>query len=297
LERAGGDPNAALAALIDAGLVEVRDLDVESVSDELFGRAQVRQDIANYENIIRVFSGTPSGKEEVARQRRLVEQARKDLADPKKLAKRGREAREVAKDLKTLWSDKPTKRTKAAAWKHAKLGRFTHDGAAWIAKVPAAGFDAFTYDVARRAKGRKYELQFEADEETDTPTKEAVAIAQRVIAKAKPLAGKVAKAMWDSFNGRGPKGMWWHGNLDDVATAMEDTGEDLAPPQRVEDLYRLMQLTNITVHKPKKRGATPLVELSFAAPFEEEHGVGVLTDGEKIVGIGYTADVRPFRTR
>jgi hypothetical protein len=34
--------------------------------------------------------------------------------------------------------------------------------------------------------------------------------------------------------------------------------------------------------------------LSFHAAFEENHGVGVLTDGETIVGTGYGADVTPF---
>jgi hypothetical protein len=41
----------------------------------------------------------------------------------------------------------------------------------------------------------------------------------------------------------------------------------------------------------------PVVELSFHAAFEEEHGVGVLTDGNTILGTGYSVDVRPFKRR
>ena len=40
----------------------------------------------------------------------------------------------------------------------------------------------------------------------------------------------------------------------------------------------------------------PIVELSFGAAFEEEHGVGILTDGAKIIGIGYSYDVTPFES-
>jgi malic enzyme len=36
-----------------------------------------------------------------------------------------------------------------------------------------------------------------------------------------------------------------------------------------------------------------IVALSLHADFEEEHGVGVLTDGEAILGLGYSADVLP----
>jgi hypothetical protein len=35
--------------------------------------------------------------------------------------------------------------------------------------------------------------------------------------------------------------------------------------------------------------------LAFEAPFEEEHGVGVLTDGVAILGTGYRYDVTPFK--
>lgn len=38
----------------------------------------------------------------------------------------------------------------------------------------------------------------------------------------------------------------------------------------------------------------PIVELSFSAPFEDEHGVGVMTDGQSVLGIGYSCDVTPF---
>jgi hypothetical protein len=71
--------------------------------------------------------------------------------------------------------------------------------------------------------------------------------------------------------------------------------ETLKPPKKAEDVPRLMLLTNITIPKRRRGQDHPLAELSFAAAFEEEHGVGILTDGKAIVGIGYSSDVKPFK--
>jgi hypothetical protein len=53
-----------------------------------------------------------------------------------------------------------------------------------------------------------------------------------------------------------------------------------------------MRFASITIRRPDGR-KRPLAELSFHAAFEEEHGVGILTDGRQVVGIGYLADVEP----
>jgi hypothetical protein len=37
--------------------------------------------------------------------------------------------------------------------------------------------------------------------------------------------------------------------------------------------------------------------LNFEAAFEEEHGVGVLTDGQTILAIGYSHDATPSSSR
>jgi hypothetical protein len=34
--------------------------------------------------------------------------------------------------------------------------------------------------------------------------------------------------------------------------------------------------------------------LSFRAAFEQEHGVGVLTDGQTVLGFGYSGEATPF---
>ena len=87
--------------------------------------------------------------------------------------------------------------------------------------------------------------------------------------------------------------MWWHGDLDQVADGLEDA--ELTPPKKADDMFKLMNFAGIRVHPSVHRFKKPIAELYFGAAFEEEHGVGVLTDGERILGTGYSLDVTPFK--
>ena len=178
-----------------------------------------------------------------------------------------------------------------STWDHPELGRFKYDGMDWTPKVDVPAFKAFGLGNARRSKGT-YELSFEADDEDDVPSPAAAALASKALANQAGLAAKVKAALWDDFNGRGPtSGMWWHGNLDEVAE-VADLDD---PPAKADDLLKLMRLSCIQVRKGVDGYNKPVVELSFDAAFEDEHGVGVLTDGETVLGTGYSADVSPFK--
>ena len=187
-----------------------------------------------------------------------------------------------------------------AAWNHPKLGRFRYDGSRWTANVDAPAFDAFKYDHGfdnppRPPRG-KCELGFDADDVKDLPSDQAVAVAQTVLANQAKLVSIITKALWDDFNGRGPNsGMWWHGDLDQMIDALEFE-EDLPRPKGPDDLLRILGNPTIIVHKQVHGYERPVVEITFAAPFEEEHDVGVLTDGKKVLGTGYSIDVTPFES-
>lgn len=86
--------------------------------------------------------------------------------------------------------------------------------------------------------------------------------------------------------------MWWHNHLDEVVGVVEDVG--LPAPAKADDLAALLLLQEIRIRRDVLDNEQPIAELSFAAAFEEEHGVGILTDGKNILGIGYSADVTPF---
>jgi uncharacterized protein DUF6985 len=184
-----------------------------------------------------------------------------------------------------------------STWDHPDLGRFKYERMAWRKTVNVPAFKLFAYDTgysnARRSTG-KHELTFDADDEHDIPSQAAVRLASKVLMNQADLVTKVTKALWDDFNGRGPNsGLWWHGALNEVAEAM-DAEEPLGGP---DDLLAVMQLSQILVWKRVDDYEKPVVELSFLAAFEPEHGVGVLTDGETILGTGYMVDVVPFKPK
>ena len=55
-----------------------------------------------------------------------------------------------------------------------------------------------------------------------------------------------------------------------------------------------MEFLRIVIHKEADGYKKPVAELTFAALFEEEHGVGVLTDGKEILGTGYMGEAAAF---
>jgi hypothetical protein len=178
----------------------------------------------------------------------------------------------------------------AATWAHPDFGTFKYDRDydAWVTTVKAPAFDVFTWK--QEATG-ECELAIEADGQKDVPSKAALAVAARVLAAQAELPGKVIRALWDDFNGRGgDSGMWWHGDLAEVAKL---SGGRCAP-KRPEDLLAAMAFLRVVIRKEADGYEKPVAELAFSAVFEQEHGVGVLTDGEDILGTGYMGEAAAF---
>ena len=185
----------------------------------------------------------------------------------------------------------------ASSWKHPTLGTFIFEAMGWVKIVNVPAFKAFSYDTgydnAPRSTG-KHALVFTSIDKNTVPSAADVALADRVLANQAALVDAVAHALWEDFNGRAPNsGMWWHGNLSAVVRSWK--GLKLPPPAEPRDLLPALQVMRILV-----RGGfpgypiDPLVELCFHAAFEEEHGVGLLTEGNSILGAGYYLDVMPY---
>ena len=161
-------------------------------------------------------------------------------------------------------------------------------------------FKAFSYDTgydnARRSTG-KHGMLFWASNENDVPLPATAAVASKVVANQAELVAKIAGALWDDFNGCGPDyGIWWHDSLDDVAKAVGPK----RPLRGPKDVLRLLQVDAVFIRSASPGMAgydKPAAEIAFHAAFEDEHGVGVLTDGEAILGIGFTLDVVLFEPK
>lgn len=187
----------------------------------------------------------------------------------------------------------------AATWEHPELGTFTHDDVAWVKTIDVPAFEAFTYGKGNRKANRPtaaHEVAFESDSKTNLPSDDAVELMSTVLAHQHDLVTKVTRALWDDFNGRGPRsGMWWRDDLDAVRDGAEDS--DVPSLDGPDDLLGWMRLWQIAVRTGDWKAGKLLVEFSFHAAFEEEHGVGVLTDGQSIVGLGYSCDAGLFKSK
>jgi hypothetical protein len=182
------------------------------------------------------------------------------------------------------------------SWQHPTLGRLEFNRFGWGAVVDVPAFKRFSYDTgypnARRSKG-KHDLRLEAPGEGRKPSAAVVKLALAVIENQAALVTEICRALWEGFNGRGPKSaMWWWGGLDEVAEVMDD---GIPRPADAEGVAALLQVSGIAIHGESKWTPRPVVEITFHAAFEEEHGVSVLTDGRKVIGTGYMLDAQPYQ--
>ncbi len=181
-------------------------------------------------------------------------------------------------------------------WKHPQLGSFKFNSGreSWVGTCSLPAFTVFKYkwEAFVPEPIPEHELTFR-DTEGREPSASAVKLALRVIANQATLPSLITSALWAQFNGRGPKSeMWWYGDMHQIAEAFEC--DELPRPTGPDDLLRVMRSRELTIRESIYEYKKPIAELSFAAGFEPEHGVGILTDGSAILGTGYASDVLPY---
>src|SRR5207245_1320438 len=105
----------------------------------------------------------------------------------------------------------------------------------------------------------------------------------KLLTNQQSMARQIVNALWEDFNGRGPRsGMWWHGNLEEVVES--GAGHEPPPLESADALLGWMHPSGIVVrHSGIRSEQSPIIEITCSAVFEDEHGVGILTDGEKIL--------------
>ncbi len=186
----------------------------------------------------------------------------------------------------------PNEAAVGPTWNDPELGRLHCGDLGWETRVAVPAFKAFKYRT-RCGKGSKTcPLTITAYSPDQLPSADAIALAKRVVANHAALAARVVGALWADFTGNGPNsGMYWHGDLNQVAQGLETR----TPPRSAQDLFKLLKPSAIKIRPASRSSKQFLAELNFFAAYEEEHGVGVLTDGLNVLGIGYSGDVTPFK--
>ena len=176
-------------------------------------------------------------------------------------------------------------------WSHNTWGEFKFQEGAYVGSIPLPEFNKFSLKNLVPGDG-KYELAMRADDETLLPIEKHVEMIERLITNQKEIAMKIPAALWADFHGVGPySGMWWHGSIEEVMEDLED--KEL---KNENDIYSLMNLSKIWLREEFSTFNQPIIELAFNASFEVEHGVGILTDANTIIGTGYIVSASPYKS-
>ncbi len=69
----------------------------------------------------------------------------------------------------------------------------------------------------------------------------------------------------------------------------------LPVPDSAEELKLILEPGDLTVRRDPEDILKWIAEFNYYAGFDVEHGIGVLTDGVDILGIGYASDASRFR--
>jgi len=206
----------------------------------------------------------------------------------------------------------------AATWSHPRFGSFVFDDFWWSTRITAPAFACFTYDPwpdnPKQYDGtNELMLHVKADDSKNPPppAPAVLDVVTRVIERQSLLVPAVLDALWRDFYGLPPhSGMWWHGDLAEITATMDpdfelpDSPEALQAwdkhvssrplPDSPEVLYAWLRLASISGTESGPGYRRPMVQLKFDTAIDEEHGIGVLTDGISVLGIGYGDDASPF---
>lgn len=180
------------------------------------------------------------------------------------------------------------------SWDHPVLGRVALDDYLWRAGATLDAFRVFGYGWRSAQEQDTWTwLAFWGEER---PTGAAVELAVRVVDNQASLVERVRSALWADFNGDGPRsGMWWHGELDEINEDGFHGVDDDSLIEAESDLHQHLGRARVAI-RDSNNDEPPIAEITFSASFELEHGIGVLDDGTRVIGIGYASSARPFRT-
>lgn len=194
-------------------------------------------------------------------------------------------------------------------WTHAELGDFEFAEYWWSGTVELPAFRKFSYDtgeVDQPMKSGRFPVHIHCDDPDDVPSAAAISLVSEIKHNQDRLCSSVAEAIWSDFEGTGPSsGMWWEGSVGGVIEHARFCNKQsrswfglfakkLPPLVAADSLHAWMQLSCLTIRKNCRVHDGPMAQLEFDALFDPEHGCGFLTDGHKILGIGYGYDVDPF---
>jgi len=188
---------------------------------------------------------------------------------------------------------------------HKTLGTFKQreyiDELRWETELELPAFAAFKYSANGKVRrSRKVPVAIYCDE---PPPKVALKMLATMKASQKKLVKNICDAFFRDLHQQGYDdlpgpddgyGMWWSRDPVTVALSCREVLEKRLKQDRIwqpEDLFALLYEPSIEIYPsmPDVDGVVRTL-IDMGAEFEDEHGVSVLTDGKKVLNLGYAGE-------
>ena len=194
-------------------------------------------------------------------------------------------------------------------WHDPKLGEFTFSdggesafsGIGWEKEIKLDAFSVFSYDSqdpSRISNNQSVLLTIEVDDEDELPTEEVINVVYRTLENHEKLLSRGIDDLFNDMLGKEPDTwMWWNDGLDDIREHQlksEVTPEKPYVLNKSKDLYKIMGNPGITFQKYSDKYDKPCSTIGFEAVFDKGNGIGFLTNGINLLGLGYRIDPPPY---
>ena len=183
------------------------------------------------------------------------------------------------------------------AWQYADLGEFVYIDHSWGRRFSLPAFSRLKYrgffEPADGTLNAGVPLAVLVEDEFCPPHPLAISLAREIVANQSRLLDLSLNALLRDIRGVGPKSCsGWFGQRDFVRKLIP--GADLTSDLTELNLCDALGIPSILIKNTVDKEPRLTATLAFHCIFEPEHGLGFLTDGEGILGIGSALDVEPF---
>lgn len=187
---------------------------------------------------------------------------------------------------------------------HKTLGTFTQrdyfDELRWETELELPAFSAFKYLAnGKPRRSKKVEAAIYCDEE---PPKPALSMLSKVQRSQKALVKNICETFFRDLHQQGYDswpteddgfGMWWSRDPVAVALSCREALQKRLKQDRIlqpEDLFAVLYEPSIEIRVSEFSTSGIEMMINMGAEFEEEHGVGITTDGKNVLNLGYAGE-------
>jgi hypothetical protein len=189
-------------------------------------------------------------------------------------------------------------------WKHPQLGTFTMRARfgrhLWENVLDLPAFAIFKFSRNGRFRGvKKLRCEIVGRESESTPLKSTIHLCERIAKNQDKLVRNIRDSLFQDINGEGKdSGMWWRHDPIEFAVLCCEFLREKTRFSRVyhpEQIEMLIGGPTITIDQYSSDSKAPLAMINVSTYFKDEHGLGVLTNGNSVLGLGYAGEASPYR--